>query len=412
MTKSFYNLVVSMASSRLSFAFFSMTFIIILYGQTGSATLASAVTLITTLAQITCGMLLPGLTRIYSSKFILYFSQISQLLIFILLIVLFNLNLSTFTISLLFILNFLLGLMYAATSPIKNAVVPTLIHKDYLVKANTVLATSDQTLLLIGWALGGILISILGDTILLMISFALLVVSLISLKFVNFQPVNNTPLKKTKKYAVFMESWTMLFTHPKVRAVTFMDIIYGFGGTVWIGAVTLAFVTEVYDLGEAWWGYINAAYFTGTILGGFIIWRIAKHVQSNFIKSILISSLCLGILTFSYGIVHIPYIGLLLVVLMGPFFQLMSISIRSYLQHEIAKEELPSVFASRATLNQIIFSFSIFLIGMIVDLFGPQVAYLFAGGLFLLSTFIGSVFFRQIRNSSKDVNLQKTDIHS
>lgn len=395
-----------MSSSRLSFAFFTMTFITILYSQTGSATLASAVTLTTTLAQIVCGVLLPGLTKFYSSKTILYFSQVSQLVIFMLLFIFFNLDLSTFTIILLFLLNFLLGLFYAATTPIKNAVVPRLIEKSVLVRANTFLATSDQTLLLIGWTLGGILITYFGDTTLLIISFILLCVSLIFLKLTKLPSDTNSPIKKSKRYAVFYETWSVLFTHPKVKTITFMDIIHGFGGTVWIGAVTLAFVTEVYNLGETWWGYINAAYFTGTIFGGFIIWKMAKRIQDNFIISILISSFCLGILTFSYGMILIPYIGLLLVVIMGPFFQLMSISTRSYIQSELEKEELASVFASRATLNQIIFSLSIFLIGIIVDFFGPQTAYMFSGSLLLFSTVIGTLSFRKMK-VKKDKNKEE-----
>lgn len=409
MPPSFYNLVISMSSSRLSFAFFTMTFITILYSETGSATLASAVTLTTTVAQILCGIFLPGLTKFYSSKLILYFSQISQLVIFILLLIFFNLDLSNFTIVLLFFLNFLLGFLYAATTPIKNAIVPRIIENNVLVRANTFLATSDQTLLLIGWILGGILIAQLGDTVLLLISFVLLCISLISLKFINLPSDTKSPMKKSKRYAVFYETWTILFTHPKVKTITFMDITHGFGGTVWIGAVTLAFVTEVYNLGESWWGYINAAYFTGTILGGLIIWKIAKRIQDNFIKSILISSFSLAVLTFSYGLILIPYIGLILVVVMGPFFQLMSISTRSYIQQELEKEELASVFASRATLNQIIFSFSIFLIGLIVDLFGSQFAYIFSGTLLLFSTIIGTLSFRSTvikkdKNSQEEIN--------
>lgn len=410
LTRSFYHLVVSMSSSKLSFAFFSMTFITILYKQTGSATLAAAVTLTTTLAHIVCGILLPGLTNIFSARSIIYFSQVAQLVLFILLIIFFNLNLSPFTIILLFFLNFLLGLLYAATPPIKNAIVPRIIEKDSLVKANTIVTTSDQTLLLMGWALGGILIAYFGDTTLLFISFILLCISLFSLKFVHLPTDTNSPMKKSKKFAVFYESWMVLFTHPKVKGITLMDIIYGFGGSVWIGAVTLAFVTEVYHLGEAWWGYINAAYFSGTILGGLIIWKLAKHVQNNFIKSILISSLILGILIFSYGVITLPHLGVILVVMMGPFFQLMGISTRSYLQHELNKEELPAVFASRATLNQIIFSLSIFLIGVIVDVFGPQIAYLFAGSLLFCSTFIGAASFRKNRKTIKG-EMEK-DIHA
>lgn len=410
MSKSFYSLVVSMSTSRLSFAFFTMTFITILYTETESATLAATVTLTTTIAQITCGIFLPGITKFYSPKEILYVSQVSQLVIFMLLIVLFSFEMSALLVLGLFVLNFLLGLFYAATNPIKNAIVPSIINKNNLVKANTFLSTADQTLLLGGWAIGGILIAYIGNTALLFVSFLLLVLSLVCLGLIIFPSKQITPIRKTKKYKVFYETWTMLFKHPKVRTITMMDIIHGFGGTVWIGAVTLAFVTEVYSLDESWWGYINSAYFAGTILGGLIIWRISKKIQDHFIRSILISSLILGVLTFSYGLIIIPYVGLALVLIMGPFYQLMGIASRSFIQHVLKEDELAPVFASRATLNQIIFSLSIFLVGVIVDLFGPQFAYIFAGTLLLISTFVGFISFRRMNDNQYDGKKKELDI--
>ena len=43
-----------------------------------------------------------------------------------------------------------------------------------------------------------------------------------------------------------------------------------FAGTIWIGAITMAYVTTVLHKGEEWWGYINTSYYVGTLIGGLL----------------------------------------------------------------------------------------------------------------------------------------------
>lgn len=46
-----------------------------------------------------------------------------------------------------------------------------------------------------------------------------------------------------------------------------MDLIESWAGMIWIGSVSLAFVNEVLYKGESWWGFINGAYYLGSMIG-------------------------------------------------------------------------------------------------------------------------------------------------
>jgi hypothetical protein len=43
----------------------------------------------------------------------------------------------------------------------------------------------------------------------------------------------------------------------------------------------LPFVTHVLKKGEAWWGYLNAAYMLGSITGGAVMLALASRLQDN-----------------------------------------------------------------------------------------------------------------------------------
>ncbi len=77
-----------------------------------------------------------------------------------------------------------------------------------------------------------------------------------------------------------------------------MDLIETFAGTIWIGAITMAYVTTILHKGEEWWGYINTSYYVGTLIGGLLAWKMSSYIQNNLIRSMSISSLIFSILTF------------------------------------------------------------------------------------------------------------------
>ena len=67
-----------------------------------------------------------------------------------------------------------------------------------------------------------------------------------------------------------------------MRTLTFMDVCENIAGAVWIGAITLAFVTHDLKQGEEWWGFINAAYYTGAIIGGLLAAWMSQFIQNSF----------------------------------------------------------------------------------------------------------------------------------
>lgn len=366
-----------------------MTMITYIYQVTNSATLASTVSMISMLSQLFSGGTVPLIMERFSLKRIVLLSQLFQLIFYVSIIFFLFIVSHPFIITILALI--ILGLITffnGWSNPTRSALIPEIVSKDKLVNANSVLSTTNQTLLLLGWSLGGVFVVYFGHEKVIFITILLLLVSIISLIMIK---MNGTEEKKVvkDKMNTLKEGWIIVFKHPTLSTITKMDIIELFGGSIWIGAVTLVFVQESLGKDETWWGYINSAYYAGTILGGILVWKFSKLVKNHLILWIIIGSIGVSILTVIYSLNSIPMIALLLVILMGPLYQVRDIAQNTFVQNVVPSKDLAKYLAAKSSLNQLIFSLSIVIIGVLVDIINARLVYLFSGILLLCSGLYG-----------------------
>lgn len=170
-----------------------------------------------------------------------------------------------------------------------------------------------------------------------------------------------------------------------LRVVTTMDVIESIANGVWVAAILLIYVEDVLGKGSDWFGFLNAAYFAGTISGGLLVMLFSGRIEGRLITAMITGSLAIAAMTFLFALTSSPPLALLLCVLMGPAFQMRDISQRTIFQTRVGAAELASVYAAQGTLLSVAFGVSVMVMGLISDLFGIRVTYLTAGGLFLLS---------------------------
>ncbi len=389
MLRSFYYLLISQSSTKLAYSLYTMTIITFLYQETNSATFASAVTIISMLSSLMSGSTVPLMMEKYSLKSILLLSQICQLIIYAFIVITLYFVPSPVNFILLFLFLALISFFNGWTTPARSALIPEIVLKEKLVNANSILSTTDQTLLLLGWSAGGALIVYFGHFNVIMITIALLLISIISLLFLKTKAQAMKQKEHKNKFDTLKEGWVIVFKHPTLSTITKMDIIELFGGSIWIGAVTLVFVQEALGQDEKWWGYINSAYYAGTIIGGILVWKLSKYIHKSLVTSMIIGSIGVAILTIIYSFVSVPFVALLLVILMGPLYQMRDIAQNTFIQNSVEKDVLGKYLASKATINQAVFSLSVFIIGLLVDLVSARFVYLFSGVLLLCSAIYG-----------------------
>jgi predicted MFS family arabinose efflux permease len=141
----------------------------------------------------------------------LWMSEMGQTICFGLMCVLFNLLPSQWLIPTILFMVLAISILNGWGTLARNALAPRLVPPDFLVKANSLLATSDQIVLLAGWSIGGILIVGLGIIQVLWITTIMMFLSALALFFVK-DPSKIVPSnqKKSKPWDRMKEGWSII----------------------------------------------------------------------------------------------------------------------------------------------------------------------------------------------------------
>jgi MFS family permease len=383
---SFRLLWISQSIANLGDSLYILAIVTFIYNSTGSAAFAGLFPVLRVCAQALSGFSAPLLMDRFRLDFLLWMSEMGQAICFGFMCVLFIALPSHWLIPTVLFLVLGISILHGWGIPARNALAPRLVPPDSLMKANSLLATSDQMVLLVGWSLGGILVAGLGILQVLGITTIMMFLSALALFFVK-DPSKIVPSnqKKPKPWDRMKEGWSIILTNPLLRTLSLMEIISGLGESIWAGSIILVFVKGVLHKGEDWWGFINTSHFAGTILGGVLIWKMSKKIENWIIFSMLIGSLGIGVLTMIFALSANPWFALAIALLMGPPYQLRNIAQRTLLQSHTTAEWLSKVLAAFGTLTFVSYGCSVLLMGWIADHCTVQFVYIFTAGLNIIS---------------------------
>lgn len=356
-----------------------------IYGQTGSVLYAALFPFIQMSARIVAGFTAPLLVNRFAfSRLIISIPLAKTLMITGIAIAFTDL---TAHIPLLLVGIAILSFLDGWESPLINTLTPRLVQREDLVKANSFLSFSTQTVTIIGYAMTGFIVMHWGASqtfwAATSLSWAvlLLMITISSLT----RDMQEKVEKSTSRWDVLREGWLILWKNRSLRLITFMDLVEGLARSIWIGAITLAFVKEALGQEEGWWGLINSSYSAGTILGGILAIALATRIQKHLISSMAIGSLLFSLLTIAYGLNSLPWLALVLCMLMGPAYQIRDIAQQTAFQTRVPIESLSKVNAAHGIILSASMSISTVIFGLIADQMGIRLVYLIGGALLIVS---------------------------
>lgn len=413
LTRPFYYLWTTQTMANAADVLYIMALTVLVLNQTESLITAAFMPLMRSGAQMISGLISPLLLNRFKLPALLFLSQTGQFLLFIGLAVYLQLSGDNASLVLVFALVFLMSFLDGWTVPARNALVPRLVtHEQGLLKANGLISVSDQVVQFAGWGLSGVIVALLGATptlLLTVVLYGLAAAFTLGVKEPSearsaAQPAEALPGGDAdaplSKWHVLTEGWKAIWRMPRLRLLTFMDMIDMLGGSVWVGAFTLAFVQAALGQGEEWWGFINAAYFAGTVGGGLLVLALVKKIGNRYLTAMLIGMAGYAVLTALYALNTVPFVALILVLLMGPFAELSIINRRTLIQQSTGKEMLPKVLSAQNSLLHLVFCISLLGMAALAEWLGIVNLYLFAAGLTLLALLMGVLGRRAFANKT------------
>ncbi|WP_431793168.1 MFS transporter [Bacillus altitudinis] len=381
MGKKFWFYTGSKSLLMLSDIVFVMTITFVIYQDTQSAAYAALFPLIRTLCQLLAGLISPVLTDRFQSYHLLKWIPLVRLVMMIV----FTAQFPFFQQHIVWLFGalILISMTGGFISPLLQAIMPILLQANQLVQANSTASIFQQIVQIAGYSFTGMLVLWIGPTYLL--GFTCLMIACSYLFFVPVLPLlkQENTTQRTNQLNSFKDGWTIIWKNKTVRTLTFMDVSENIAGAIWIGAITLAFVTHDLNESEDWWGFINAAYYAGAIIGGLLAAWMSRLIQKQLLLSMAAGSFIYAGLTILFAMNTLPWLALLLCILMGPAYQIRDVSQQTILQTETPIHDLSKVYAAHYVLSSVSVGLSIFFVGMIADAFGARFVYLL-GGLFVL----------------------------
>lgn len=412
LTRPFYYLWTTQTAANAADVLYIMALTVLVLDRTGSLVSAALMPLLRSGAQMLSGLLAPLLLHRFKLPVLLLISQAGQFLLFVVLAVYLKLNGDGASLIAVFVLVFVMSFLDGWTVPARNALVPRLVaHEQGLLKANSLVSVSDQVVQFAGWGLSGVIVAVIGANSTLLLTaciYGLAAVFTLGVKEPADPPqaARNAPARKPgaasgkeeesspSRWLTLTEGWKLIWQVPRLRLLTFMDVVDMLGGSVWVGAFTLAFVQVALGQGEEWWGFINAAYFAGTVGGGLVVLALNRRIGSRYLAAMLIGMAGYSILATFYALNTQPFLALALALLMGPFVELSVINRRTLIQRSVSKQMLPKVLSAQATLLHLVFCISLLVMAGLAERFGIVNLYLLAAGLTLLALLVGLAGYR------------------
>jgi len=390
----FYSYWLAKTSIALADVVYIMVVTTFIYQQTESAFVASLFPLFRAVASLLAGLSSPLLYAKYPFKRLLVGLQGTKALILTALLAAFG-PIADHIYALLAVV-LAISFMEGWGNPLLNSALPRIVPRDGLAKANGALGIASQSVQIAGYSFTGLAVVAWGHVPVMAANVGLLWLSTLALVYTarSFGDLDVEPGAKPSRTALLKEGWLILWRNRTLRTVTLMDVIEGLAGGIWIGALTLAYVKTALHQGEQWWGYINASYYAGSILGGILAIRIAAAIQKRLIASMAVGSLLFSALTLIYGLTSLPWLALLLCVAMGPASQVRDVAQQTAIQSSARPEQLPKVFASHGILLSLTTGASIFLMGFVADYVGIRAVYVLGAILVFCSAALSFALLR------------------
>jgi hypothetical protein len=241
--KSFRFLWAGQSLALFGDGFYTIALVTLVFHLTGTATFTALVPIFRVSAMLISGIVAPLMINRYPLYRILLFSQFGLVVLSFLLTLFCRFLLPYNSTLIIFPFIVLISFLEGWITPARNSLVPRLVPEDQLVKANGYMATTDQTLQLVSWAIGGTLVVIMGpDNVLWLASF-LFLLSLLSLYRVQDRTqAAQTKTSDTSKWDSIREGWVYIWQIPSLRTITVMEVVEGIANGTWAGAILLVYV--------------------------------------------------------------------------------------------------------------------------------------------------------------------------
>lgn len=370
--KNFLFLLFGQSAANIGDTLYIISVISAIYNLTHSVIASSLVPTVITCAMVIASFMSPLFTNKLKLNHILVSTQLIKTVFLAGLLFYIKNGFVKQNIFGLFVIISIIAFSDGFAQPVSQSILPHYAADNDLVKSNSILNTSFQILGIGGWAGGSILLSWLSVPSILVLSLALASLSVILLLQLQSVRIDQQTSGNNSIWHNLLKGWRTIDTVPLLKLTAVISILDTFANSVWISSIILAFVQKTLNASQYWWGYINAAYMFGGVLGGVLCYRQSQRIAKNPFSVMITGTTIVALVTFIVSINSNMWFLLCLSGLVGIFGELKDIPQTSLIQSRTDNKLLPNVFSSLTVLYTGTFSMASIFVSALSEQFGVR----------------------------------------
>lgn len=382
--KNFLFLLFGQSAANIGDTLYIISVISAIYNLTHSVIASSLVPTVITCAMVIASFMSPLFTNKLKLNHILVSTQLIKAVFLAGLLFYIKNGFVKQNIFGLFVIISIIAFSDGFAQPVSQSILPHYAADNDLVKSNSILNTSFQILGIGGWAGGSILLAWLSVPSILVLSLALASLSVILLLQLQSVSIDQQASGNNSIWHNLLKGWRTIDTVPLLKLTAVISILDTFANSVWISSIILAFVQKTLNASQYWWGYINAAYMFGGVLGGVLCYRLSQRIAKNPFSVMITGTTIVALVTFVVSINSNMWILLCLSGLVGIFGELKDIPQTALIQSRTDNKLLPNVFSSLTVLYTGTFSMASIFVSALSEQFGVRFVFVISSFLLVI----------------------------
>ncbi len=294
-----------------------------------------------------------------------------------------------------YVLSFLTSTASVFFEPTKLAILPEIVPRERLLRANSLLATGDNLTEVLGYGLAGVVVAVFG-TRAFHIDAATFLVSALALLLMRYRAPSRVTRRVARSIAHDIhEGMNYLRRHRGLRANTLMVLAAAVGlGAAWSLTFFLAF--QVFDGGPEVFGIFEATIGAGYLVGSIGVALAATRLSKGVAMSVGLA--IMGAAMVTVAVAPTVWLATLPFLIVGVANAVVLIAIDTYVQEVVPQDVLGRVLGARFALTQGTFAVSVLVGGALAGVFEVRALFIVAGVLVAVPGVI-ALFVREIRNA-------------
>lgn len=282
--------------------------------------------------------------------------------------------------------------------PAENALLPSLVEKDQLMAANSLNALNDNLARLVGPAIGGVLLGLVGFYSVVIVDAVTYLLAGVIISFVASPQRQTSPVAKATAVASrWLQMWRdwvaglKLVRDNRTLAATFLIIGIALFGDAIISAILVVFVQDDMGLSAVQFGWMMTARGIGGLIGGLLIAQMNQRFTPKQLITyglVISGSLILIAVRFPTLPVVLPLLALIGITAIAWI-----VSIQTILQTNTEEAFLGRVFGAFGTTTTLLMFIGSGLAGLLADQVGALPLMAAAAIIYIGSGILAAVLF-------------------